>query len=431
VTETDGSGSVAGSHPYPTAGTYTVTVEVTDNDGGVGSDTLVVKVNPPDVQNQAPIANAGGPYSVDEGSSIALDGTGSSDPDGNPITYAWDLNNDGLYDDATGPTPSFAGVEQGVFQIGLQVSDGDLMDTAAAQVTVNNVAPLVNAGADQTITEGDTLNLPPASFSDPGVQDTHTATIVWGDGSAVESGAVTESNGSGTVAGGHTYVDNGTYTVTVTVTDDDGGVGSDTLTVTVQNAPPVVDAGPDQTITEGDTLSLAPATFTDAGVLDTHTATIDWGDGSAIESGAVTESNGSGSVAGSHPYPTAGTYTVTVTVTDNDGGVGSDSLTVTVEQAAVEPVQTVFDLFARPKDGKIDIVWTPVQGASGYNIYRSTTAGGQYTMIAAGHVTDYATYADFGLVNGTTYYYVVTSITNGVESLQSNEASGTPIARTR
>jgi len=208
-------------------------------------------------------------------------------------------------------------------------------------------------------------------------------------------------------------------------------VGSDSLTVTVQNAPPVVDAGPDQTITEGDTFSLAPATFTDVGTLDTHTATIDWGDGSAIENGAVTETNGSGSVAGSHPYPTAGTYTVTVEVTDNDGGVGSDSLVVTVEPAAVEPVQTIFDLFARPKDGKIDIVWTPVQGASGYNIYRSTTSGGPYTIIAAGHVTDYATYADFGLTNGTTYYYVVTSITNGVESLQSNEANGTPTARTR
>jgi PKD repeat protein len=94
-----------------------------------------------------------------------------------------------------------------------------------------------------------------------------------------------------------------------------------------------VDAGPDQDINEGDTVILAPATFTDPGVLDTHTATIDWGDGT-VEPGAITDNGSDGAVDGSHVYPTAGNYTVTVTVTDDDGGVGSASFLVTVGQVS-------------------------------------------------------------------------------------------------
>jgi PKD repeat protein len=65
----------------------------------------------------------------------------------------------------------------------------------------------------------------------------------------------------------------------------------------------------------------ASANFTDPGILDTHTAVWNWGDG-ASSPGVVTEINGSGSVAGSHTYIAAGIYTVTLTVTDKDGGLG-------------------------------------------------------------------------------------------------------------
>lgn len=61
----------------------------------------------------------------------------------------------------------------------------------------------------------------------------------------------------------------------------------------------------------------AAASFTDAGTLDTHTASWNWGDGTS-SAGTVSETNGSGSVAGSHTYGVDGVYTVTVTVTDAD-----------------------------------------------------------------------------------------------------------------
>jgi hypothetical protein len=86
--------------------------------------------------------------------------------------------------------------------------------------------------------------------------------------------------------------------------------------VQVCNLPPVVTAAP-----AGQRL----VTFVDPGRLDLHTATIDWGDGSPVEPGAVMEKNGAGSVSGIHHYGSGGTYLVKVTVSDADGGVGSAS----------------------------------------------------------------------------------------------------------
>src|SRR6185295_13022419 len=107
-------------------------------------------------------------------------------------------------------------------------------------VTVSNVAPTVVAGANQTTDEGTTIALDPATFSDEGTGDTHTATINWGDGSAVDAGVVAESSGNGTLSGSHVYADNGSYTVTVTVTDDENAVTASQLTVTVHNVAPTV-----------------------------------------------------------------------------------------------------------------------------------------------------------------------------------------------
>ncbi|TQI65401.1 hypothetical protein [Clostridium sp. KNHs216] len=84
-------------------------------------------------------------------------------------------------------------------------------------------------------------------------------------------------------------------------------------------------------------------------------------------------------------------------------------------------------LTATAGDKQVSLSWSPVAGATGYNIYRSTTSGSNYTKIASDVIS--TTYTDTGLTNGVTYYYYVTAIdSSGVESQPSNGASATPAA---
>jgi large repetitive protein len=128
--------------------------------------------------------------------------------------------------------------------------------------------------------------------------------------------------------------------VTVKVTSLTDGTIIDTSLAAVQtqetsgNHTPVVDAGPDQSAKVGQTISLAPATFTDADPADTHTATVDWGNGTQT-GGTVNETNGNGTVTASHSYTQAGPFTVTVCVTDTHEASGCDTLTVTVTEGAL------------------------------------------------------------------------------------------------
>lgn len=86
------------------------------------------------------------------------------------------------------------------------------------------------------------------------------------------------------------------------------------------------------------------------------------------------------------------------------------------------------NLTASPGDGQISLAWTAIPGDASYIVKRATTSGGPYTAIAS-NITG-TTYADTGLTNGITYYYVVLAVVDGNESTNSNEASATPQSTT-
>ena len=170
------------------------------------------------------------------------------------------------------------------------------------------VPPLADANGPYTDDEGS-----PVTFDGTGSYDPDGGAIVsynwdFGDGSS--------GNGAGPT---HTYGDNGIYTVTLTVTDDERESGTDAATVTVDNVAPTVDAGSDQTVLAGETVSFS-GSFSDPGLLDTHTIEWDFGDGNTTI----------GTLTPTHAYAADGVYTVTLTVADDDGGVGTDTMTVTV-----------------------------------------------------------------------------------------------------
>ena len=179
--------------------------------------------------------------------------------------------------------------------------------------------------------EGEDVTLR-ALFSEVGVLDTHTATVDWGDGTT-GPGTVVGQDGTGTVQATHTYLDDGFYGVEICVEDDDGGVGCGVLPAAVANLPPTVDAGGRQVGYTDRGIDLV-ASFVDPGVLDTHTATVDWGDGSPEEPLTVNESGGAGTATGQHVYAEAGDYTATVCVIDDDGDGACD----TVDVLYIDPV---------------------------------------------------------------------------------------------
>lgn len=82
------------------------------------------------------------------------------------------------------------------------------------------------------------------------------------------------------------------------------------------------------------------------------------------------------------------------------------------------------NLVATPGNAKVDLSWNAVPNATSYIVKRALTSGGPYETIA-NSVTE-TIYPDSNVTNGTTYYYIVTAIVNGVESGPSNEASATP-----
>src|SRR5262249_3603597 len=85
--------------PQQAGGTYVITFQATDSRGPTNSASVSIT---PIAANSAPTAVAGGPYVIDEGTSLTLDAQGSLDPDNDPLTYSWDVNGDGSFGDATG-----------------------------------------------------------------------------------------------------------------------------------------------------------------------------------------------------------------------------------------------------------------------------------------------------------------------------------------
>jgi hypothetical protein len=137
--------------------------------------------------------------------------------------------------------------DDGVYIVTVTVKDDDGgQGSSQLQVTVNNVLPTIVAGPHVRTFEGVQASLPPSKFHDQGTLDTHRAQVNWGDGT-IEAAVVTESPfgppGStsglnGTIAGKHTWLNTGIYTVQVCVADDDMPSGSwvcDSFTVDVLN----------------------------------------------------------------------------------------------------------------------------------------------------------------------------------------------------
>ncbi|MDH4170997.1 MAG: PKD domain-containing protein, partial [Acidimicrobiia bacterium] len=218
----------------------------------------------------APVADAGGPYTIDEGDALALDASGSTDPELDTLTYAWDLDNDGDFDDATGSRPVISWATLGTlgvdddagFVVAVEIDDGTGTATDTAALTVANTEPTVTIRAPRAAAVGARYTID-VVVEDPGADTVSTWVVTWGDG------RVDALSGTpGPVS--HTYTAAGlTNDVTVSVTDDDG------TWITADAVVPYYDAidkvGRHRTVTGTKLTDLGPTAGSLAGA---HSATV-------------------------------------------------------------------------------------------------------------------------------------------------------------
>jgi hypothetical protein len=366
-------GTFGDSHVYTGSGIYIITALASDDDGGVSTPRklTVTANNVPPVITSANLDRA----TVNENDSVTVSG-GFSDPgasesftgtadwgDGTPISSLTIDQTHRTYSASHRYLDNPGSGTSGAYTIHAVVSDGkDSSLPATVQVTVKNVPPSLSVVGNQSVNEGTLLNLPQIGlFTDPGTLDTHIATIDWGDGSPIDTGIVNEQ--AGTIAGTHTYpdnfADNHPYLVTVTLKDKGPTAGSDgdsttkQFNVTVSNVSPQWDrSGSILTtwdVNEGSSLVIN-APFTDPGfnnplshppTVETFTYTVDWGDGSQTQTGALTDvvqgkagTLTKGTVHLNHVYGSNGVYNVSLKVTDDDQGSDTIPLQVTVHNVA-------------------------------------------------------------------------------------------------
>jgi hypothetical protein len=306
---------------------------------------------------QLPNADADGPYSTPEGTDVMVKAGTSSDPDGGTLTYAWDFDNDGDYDDATGITAMFDRVGQdGAYTIGLKVTDPDGgYDTDTATVNVTNVAPSVAAASNGPKPENSPVTVT-GVISDPGWLEALTGTIDWGDGTPVQALSGTlenvRPNATLTFAATHTYGDNGFFTARVCGFDDDTSTCVN-VGITITNVNPTATIDETGTILVNGVPTVVahagdPVTFhgrsTDPGSDDLFLSW-DWDDGPpapdvtttylvnppnpdpfpspTIQPRDVTDTK-------VHAFGDACVYDVGFAARDDDGGTASDSVKVLI-----------------------------------------------------------------------------------------------------
>lgn len=225
------------------------TGEDSDGDGVFGQVYSVI--------TQPPTADAGGPYEVPEGTALTLDASASTTPPETTIvSYAWDFDDDGQYDDATGVSPTFLQTDDGVYTIGLLVTNSvQSADSSQTSVTVSNAAPTADAGGPYSVPEGGAVLLTASASFDPGDDIVDYLWDFDGDGDYDDAVGVQPLFSAADL---HAPA---TTTVGLKVVDDDGAVDTTTVEVVITPADPHgILVTPDTTLQTNE--SGVPADFT-------------------------------------------------------------------------------------------------------------------------------------------------------------------------
>ncbi|MCG3200065.1 MAG: hypothetical protein GHCLOJNM_04594 [bacterium] len=260
-----GASTVMPTFVADVAGRYEIDLTVNDGRGGTDTDTVVVTTPP---ANTPPVANAGPDQQAVVGQLVTLDGSGSTDLDGDTLSFAWQFvarpgGSTATLSGAGTAAPTFVPDLVGHYTIQLTVSDGrggSDTDTVSVDTALANRAPVANAGPDQSVDAGQVVLLDGSASSDP---DGDAITYTWSFVSRPTGSTATLS--SATSVSPSFLADRvGNYVVQLIVNDGALASAPDTVLITSNNVPPVANAGPDQTVTEGSVVQLDGSASSDA-----------------------------------------------------------------------------------------------------------------------------------------------------------------------
>jgi hypothetical protein len=352
--------------------------------------------------NRAPVAHAGGPYTAVRGQVIDFDDSGSFDPDGDPLTYAWDFG-DGT--SGPGPIPAHAYTSLGTFTATLVVSDGELSSAPAyATVTITNIAPNVAltsppAGAVFVVAPVDVALQAEAADADGSVVlvEFFAGAVKIGESAAPPYAIVWPGVGPGA------------YLLTARATDDSG-----TSTVSAP-IPILVNASPSVAI-----VTPAPGEIFTAPASITITAAPSDPDGSIVVvkfyEGTILLGEASAS-----PYTfvwenvLAGTHTITAVAVDDRGATGMASVQVVVNVPDVKLAPTA-DSYVRDGNSSNNnfgaALTLEVQKASGTGSNRWTYLKFDTSSVGAASSVRLRLFGNLSAVTGTTVRTRVFSVSN-------------------
>jgi PKD repeat protein len=209
------TGSTA-QHTYAAAGTYSVTLTVTDNGGATGTLSKPITVSAANIAPTAAFTH------TEANLTASLDASTSSDPDGTIASYAWDFG-DGAT--GTGKSVQHSYAAAGTYSVSLTVTDnGGASGSVTSSVTVTAPPNVLPTASFTTSATGLKLTVDASASADP---DGTIASYAWDFG---DGGTATGVNAS------HSYLAAGSYPVTLTVTDNQGGTGTLSKPVTVSAA---------------------------------------------------------------------------------------------------------------------------------------------------------------------------------------------------
>ncbi|GAA0209104.1 hypothetical protein GCM10009123_15700 [Kangiella japonica] len=312
-------------------GTYTIDLIV--NDGTVDSEIDTVTIIATTV-NSKPVADAGKDQNVKTASTVMLDGSASTDVDGDTMTHQWTLTakpsgSVAVLSDSTALRPTFEADLDGEYTAELVVNDGTVssdVDAVTVVAATANSEPVADAGDDLKVKANTVVTLNGTASSDA---DGDLINYQWAL-TSTPAGSMAELNNINLAAPTFVADVEGTYEAELIV--DDGSVNSSADAVTVvavkANTAPIANAGIEQSVKAGASVTLDGSASLD---VDGDPINYEW----AIISAPATSSASLDSTTSVDPSFTAdveGTYTIQLIV--NDGSVKSNADTVVVIAAS-------------------------------------------------------------------------------------------------